>query len=95
MALVNGKILKGDRCPYKDECHMMVAACSGDECPFLYKDEYFCDFSCGSERFFKIKHMMRDLKLETAYAMVHQGQKQTEGEIEMLLRKIEKVEDGQ
>ena len=54
MTLVNGKILKGDKCPYKDGCHMMVTACSGDGCPFLYKKNHFRDFSCGSARFFKM-----------------------------------------
>lgn len=54
MALVNGNILKGDVCPYKDECMMMISACNGKGCPFVYKDDHFCDFSCSSARLFKM-----------------------------------------
>jgi len=54
MALVNGKILKGDKCPYVHGCNFKIAACNGDGCPFLYKDEHFCDFSCGASRLFAL-----------------------------------------
>ena len=54
MALVNGKILKGDVCPYKDKCGMMLNVCNGKGCPFLFSDEHFCDFSCAGARFYKL-----------------------------------------
>lgn len=55
MALVNGKILKGDDCPYKGECgHMKYTACNGDGCPFIDETEHFRDFSCGGARFIKL-----------------------------------------
>ena len=59
MALVNGKILKGDNCPYVDICAFMDSACNGDGCPFKYSDEHFCDFSCGSSRFFALMEKQR------------------------------------
>jgi len=54
MALVHGKILKGDKCPYVDECVFKIAACNGEGCPFLYKDKHTVDFSCGAVRLFAI-----------------------------------------
>jgi len=54
MALVNGKILKGDDCPYKNICDFMITACNGEGCPFLFKDNHFCEFSCGASRFYAL-----------------------------------------
>ena len=53
MALFNGKILKGDDCPYKDKCNFKDNACFGDGCPFKYRTEHYCDFSCGAARLFR------------------------------------------
>lgn len=54
MTLVNGKILKGDDCPYKDDCDWKWTVCNGEGCPFVDASEHFCDFSCASSRFFKL-----------------------------------------
>ena len=57
MALVNGMIVKGDDCPYSDECHLKYDACNGNGCPFVWDIEHNQDFSCGMARFFQ---MMKD-----------------------------------
>ncbi len=54
MALVNGKIVKGDDCPYKNGCMFKINACNGEGCPFITRSDHFCDFSCGAARYFKM-----------------------------------------
>lgn len=55
MALVNGKILKGDDCPYKNDCgKFKETACNGEGCPFIYGETHDRDFSCATARFLKL-----------------------------------------
>jgi len=55
--LVNGMILKGDVCPYREECNLKYSACNGHGCPFVEENKtHTVDFSCGAARFFALVH---------------------------------------
>jgi hypothetical protein len=60
MALVHGMIIKGDMCPYVDECGLSDVACNGKGCPFGRGETSKFDFSCGAARFFELCEKLKE-----------------------------------